>query len=96
MLWKLDAGTRILSTAGLCDLVSLAGLVGFWEAHMSIVKRTLPLLTATLTLFAQADRGSIEGTVRDPNGAAVPSARVQVVNIETNSKLDFSTSELGS
>src|SRR5580765_5743469 len=63
---------------------------------MSTVKRLLPLIAATLTLFAQADRGSIEGTVKDPNGAAVPSARVQVVNIETNSKLDFSTSELGS
>ena len=63
---------------------------------MSIVKRILPLIAATFTVFAQADRGSIEGTVKDPNGAAVPSARVQVVNIETNSKLDFSTSELGS
>jgi hypothetical protein len=46
-------------------------------------------------LFAQADRGSIEGTVKDPNGAAVPGAKVQVVNTETNSKLDFSTNELG-
>jgi hypothetical protein len=46
-------------------------------------------------LLAQADRGSIEGTVTDPSGAAVPSAQMQVVNIETNSKLDFSTNELG-
>ena len=46
-------------------------------------------------LFGQADRGTIEGTVTDPSGAAVPSAQIQVVNIETNSKLDFSTNELG-
>src|SRR4029077_17147632 len=91
----LDAGTRMLSTA--------VSAIGFdrrscWfpgRQNMSTVKRILPLIAATFTLFAQADRGSIEGTVKDPNGAAVPSARVQVVNIETNSKLDFSTNELG-
>ena len=70
-----------------------------WETNMSIVKRILPLIAATFaatfTVFAQTDRGSIEGTVKDPNGAAVPSAKVQVVNIETNSKLDFQTNELG-
>ena len=52
-------------------------------------------IAATCVLLAQADRGSIEGTVLDPSGAAIPSAQVQVVNIETNSKLDFSTNELG-
>ncbi|MCX6631209.1 MAG: TonB-dependent receptor, partial [Candidatus Solibacter sp.] len=55
----------------------------------------LVILAASCVLFAQADRGSIEGTAKDPNGAAVPGAKVQVVNIETNSKLDFSTNELG-
>jgi hypothetical protein len=45
--------------------------------------------------FAQADRGLIEGSVVDPSGAAVPNAQIQVVNIETNSKLDFSTNEVG-
>jgi carboxypeptidase family protein len=57
--------------------------------------RILPLLAATSALLAQTGRGNIEGTVRDPNGANVPSAKVQVVNIETNSTLDFSTNELG-
>jgi hypothetical protein len=46
-------------------------------------------------LLAQTGRGKIEGTVKDPNGANVPSAKVQVVNTETNSELDFSTNELG-
>ena len=62
---------------------------------MNIGKRILPLIAATCILFAQTDRGSIEGTVKDPNGAVVPSAKVQVVNIETNSKLDFSTNDVG-
>ena len=31
----------------------------------------------------------------DPTGAAVPNAKVQVINIDTNSTLDFFTNELG-
>ncbi len=50
---------------------------------------------ASSVAFGQADRGSIEGTVTDPTGSAVPGAQIEVVNIETNSKLDFSTNEVG-
>jgi len=57
--------------------------------------RVLPLLAATCILFAQTDRGSVEGTVKDPNGASVPGAKVQVVNIATNSQLDYQTDEYG-
>jgi hypothetical protein len=57
--------------------------------------RVLPLLAATCALVAQTDRGSIEGTVKDPNGSIVPAAKVEVANIETNSKLDFETDGLG-
>lgn len=57
--------------------------------------RVLALLAASCALFAQTDRGSIEGTVKDPNGAIVPAAKVQVVNIETNSRFDFESSEVG-
>ena len=62
---------------------------------MNIGKLVLPLIAVTCALFAQTDRGSIEGTVKDPNGAIVPTAKVQVVNIETNSKLDYESNELG-
>ena len=55
--------------------------------------RVLALIAASCALFAQTDRGSIEGTVKDPNGAIVPAAKVQVVNIETNSRLDFESNE---
>ena len=57
--------------------------------------RVLALIAASCALFAQTDRGSIEGTVKDPNGAIVPAAKVQVVNIETNSRLDFESNEVG-
>jgi hypothetical protein len=53
------------------------------------------LMTAACILFAQTDRGSIEGTVKDPNGAIVPAAKVQVVNIDTNNKFDFLTNDVG-
>ncbi|MDR3703462.1 MAG: TonB-dependent receptor [Candidatus Sulfopaludibacter sp.] len=53
------------------------------------------LMAAASVLFAQTDRGSIEGTVKDPNGAIVPAAKVQVVNIDTNNKFDFSTNDVG-
>ncbi len=58
--------------------------------------RLLPLFAATTCLLlAQTDRGTIEGTVKDPNGAIVPAAKIEVVNIETNSKLEFETNEEG-
>ena len=85
----------MLSTAGFCDWFRSPDLLVSWETNMSIVKRILPLIAATFTLFAQTDRGSIEGTVKDPNGPLVPGAKVQVVNIETNSKLDFQTDDSG-
>jgi hypothetical protein len=53
------------------------------------------VIAATCILSAQADRGSIEGTVTDTSGAVVPNAQIQVVNIETNSILAFTTNELG-
>jgi hypothetical protein len=57
--------------------------------------RWLPLIVAVGVLLAQTDRGSIEGTVTDPSGAAAAGAQIQVVNIATNSTLDFSANELG-
>ena len=65
-----------------------------WSGSIGRLLRVLPLIAATSILFAQ-NAGNIDGTVKDPNGAFVPNAKVQVVNIETNSTLDFSTTELG-
>ena len=70
-----------------------------WGATVRRLFRSLPMIVATLVatcvMFAQTDRGSIEGTVKDPNGAIVPGAKVQVVNIETGSQLDFESNEVG-
>src|SRR6266446_3113177 len=53
------------------------------------------LVTMSCPILAQTDRGAIEGLVTDPSGAAVPSAQVQIVQIETNSKIDLATNENG-
>jgi hypothetical protein len=47
------------------------------------------------SLFAQSDRGTIEGTITDPSGAAVPQAQIQVVQVETNHIFDFASNDLG-
>jgi hypothetical protein len=46
-------------------------------------------------LFAQSERGSISGTVRDASGAVVPGAKVVVTNPATNSTLNTVTTESG-
>jgi hypothetical protein len=45
--------------------------------------------------WGQIDRGTIQGVVKDPSGLAVPDAKVQVVNIDTNSALDLETNMEG-
>ena len=42
------------------------------------------LIAAAGSVFAQEFRGSITGTVSDPNGAAVAGATVTLKNSETN------------
>lgn len=50
----------------------------------------------TLTATAQEFRGSISGTVTDPNGAVVPGATVTVKNVETNIAGSVTTNDSGS
>src|SRR5688572_18961093 len=59
------------------------------------IMATLALILTTNSLIAQTDRGIIEGQLVDPTGAAVPNAKVQVTNVETNSTLEFFSNELG-
>src|SRR5690349_11807917 len=51
--------------------------------------RLLLALVFTIPLFAQADRGSITGTVSDASGAAMPGVAVTLQNQATN--LTYST-----
>ena len=47
------------------------------------IVRLIALLGLAATCCAQFS-GSIQGTVQDPTGAAVPSAKVQLKNTDTN------------
>lgn len=49
----------------------------------------------TLSVTAQEYRGTISGTVSDPNGAVVPGAKVAVKNIGTNVAANVITNESG-
>lgn len=65
------------------------------------MKRTIrfalfTLLACVLPLFAQDTRGSISGTVTDTSGAAIPSAKVVVSNMDTNVAVEAQSSGAGS
>ncbi|HVF29488.1 MAG TPA: carboxypeptidase regulatory-like domain-containing protein [Pyrinomonadaceae bacterium] len=70
--------------------------------NTSQIRRTACLLTALLTLFfvtnisAQEFRGTIAGTITDPNGAVVPGAAVTVKNTETNVAASATSNDEGS
>src|SRR5438874_8299684 len=52
-------------------------------------------LLAASTLSASIDRGSIQGTVTDQQGATVPGAKVVVKNVNTNVEVNLSTNSAG-
>jgi hypothetical protein len=62
----------------------------------SIVRATLLLVVACLTLLAQSDLGTITGYVRDQSGAVVPGASVVVRNQATGTERRTTTNESGS
>ena len=47
------------------------------------------------TVFGQSDRGSIRGTVTDPNGAAIANAKVVLTGTETGETRETTTSDEG-
>ena len=52
-------------------------------------------VVSSLTAFAQADRGTITGTVIDPAGAVVASAAIQIRNLGTGALYPSASSETG-
>ena len=63
------------------------------------MSRSACLLAVALSLAvvagAQENRGTIQGTVKDPQGATVSGATVTIVNNETNGNVSLKTSEVG-
>uniref|UniRef100_Q026L2 TonB-dependent transporter Oar-like beta-barrel domain-containing protein n=1 Tax=Solibacter usitatus (strain Ellin6076) TaxID=234267 RepID=Q026L2_SOLUE len=55
----------------------------------------LLFVLAAFPVWAQIDRGTIQGLVKDPSGAVVPGAKVQVVRIDTNSAIELVTNGEG-
>lgn len=52
-------------------------------------------LAFSAVLFAQSDRASISGTVKDSSGAVIAGANVSVVNVQTNTETNAITNDLG-
>ena len=48
----------------------------------------LACLAASLSLFAQSDRGAITGTTLDSSGALIPGAKITLTNSATGFKSD--------
>src|SRR5213594_1347543 len=57
--------------------------------------RSLMFLTIAICAWAQQDSGGLVISVRDPNGAVVPGAKVTVTNVDTNQKFAGTTIDTG-
>lgn len=49
-----------------------------------VLSMTVVILLASLAVFGQTSRGTVSGTIIDPNGAVIPGASVTLTNLETN------------
>ena len=58
-------------------------------------KCCLLLLSIVAPLYSQSERGNITGIVRDPSGAAIPSAEVVAVHLSTNVQTKTVTTPAG-
>src|SRR5437867_13245218 len=64
-------------------------------AALSTIAAVLMLLSAPVPLFAQANTGTIVGTVHDASGAVLASAPITIRNEETNISRTVVTSASG-
>jgi hypothetical protein len=63
--------------------------------HVAFIKALLIGLLLTIGAFAQRDLGTITGTVSDAQGAAVPNAKVTIIEVATNQSYVVTTNEAG-
>ncbi|HYK58863.1 MAG TPA: TonB-dependent receptor [Bryobacteraceae bacterium] len=62
---------------------------------MRLLKTGVCFLILAAAAFAQSDRGTITGTISDPAGAVVQSARIEVKNMDTGTVFQGGTSSTG-
>src|SRR5437588_5775569 len=53
------------------------------------------LLCGTPYLFAQSERGTVSGTIRDSTGAVIPGAKVAITNTATGVATNLTSNEVG-
>src|SRR5438045_3893398 len=74
----------------------IALLGDFPRIHTFAISFILMLLIApAIVAQSQSTTGTIEGTVTDANGAAVPGANVEIKNLDTNLLRTLTTNEEG-
>jgi hypothetical protein len=57
--------------------------------------KLLPLLGCTALLFAQGERGTLNGTITDPSGSVIAGAAVKLTNLATSVETAVNTTEAG-
>jgi Carboxypeptidase regulatory-like domain len=62
---------------------------------VKVLSPAVLLFLGATSAFSQTDNGQISGTVSDPQGLAVPQAKVEIVNQETLTKRDTQTDDAG-
>src|SRR5439155_23925184 len=58
-------------------------------------KLFLLFLSSTLVLFAQGERGTLNGTIADPSGSVIAGAAVKAINIATGVETDTKATDAG-
>ena len=62
---------------------------------MACCSAVLVAMMSSFPLFAQVDTATLSGRITDPQGSAVPKARVLIVNIDTNISMSTETNNEG-
>ncbi|WP_348269916.1 carboxypeptidase-like regulatory domain-containing protein [Edaphobacter paludis] len=75
-------------------VVTKEGWLGIWLTK-SVPIFLLVLIVSTATLWAQSGIGSIQGTVQDSSGAAIPQVSVHVSNEATGVAVDTMSNAIG-
>src|SRR3954468_9176371 len=59
------------------------------------MRRVLVFLAAALAAFAQSSTSTLDGLVKDPQGALIPNAQVTVINVATQQSIAAVTDDRG-